>query len=156
MIRACFLACLVLSGCQAVPVEPRPVAGSFVEALNAKNVEAMSRLAGIPFRYRNQQWESASDGSGYVLGAAQDRVAGSADELLTLLRDMTSSVRVEDPAPVATPPSKDVLLKETLKGAPSQWSDMNLVLFRRGEGDVEHVAIVGIDARGKVVGLYIN
>jgi len=116
----------------------------------------MSRLAGIPFRYRNQQWQSAPDGSGYVLGAAQDRVAGSADELLTLLRDMTSSVRVEDPAPVATPPSKDVLLKETLNGAPSQWSDMNLVLFRRGEGDVEHVAIVGIDARGKVVGLYIN
>jgi hypothetical protein len=76
--------------------------------------------------------------------------------LFALLRDVASSVQVADPAPVTTPPAKDVLLRETLKGAPSEWSDMNLVLFRRGEGDVEHVAIVGIDARGKVVGLYIN
>jgi hypothetical protein len=83
-------------------------------------------------------------------------VAKNADELVALLREVSSSVQVADPDPVATPPDKEVLLKQFLKGAPSQWSEMHLVLFRRGEGDVEHVAIVGIDARGKVVALYIN
>lgn len=156
MVRACFIACLLLCGCRSAPVDPQPLARTFVEALNAKDVSALTRLAGIPFRYRNQPWQSAPDGSGYVLGATRDRLAANADELFALLRDVASSVQVADPAPVTTPPAKDVLLRETLKGAPSEWSDMNLVLFRRGEGDVEHVAIVGIDARGKVVGLYIN
>jgi hypothetical protein len=116
----------------------------------------MTSLATIPFRYRNQRWESASDGSGFVLGTAEDRVASSAEELRALLQDVSSSVQVQDPVPVANPPSKADLLGETLKGTLSQWSEMNLVLFRRGEGDVEHVAIVGVDAEGKVTGLYVN
>jgi hypothetical protein len=154
--RAGLLSCLVLCGCQSAPVEPRPAASAFVQTLNAKNVAGMTALAAIPFRYRNQPWESAPDGSGFVLGKTEDRVANSAEELRALLQGVTPSVQIEDAFPVANPPSKADLLGGTLKGAPSQWSEMNLVLFRRGEGDVEHVAIVGVDAKGKVTGLYVN
>lgn len=154
-LRLCLVACLVLCGCQSAPVEPGPVAGSFIQALNAKNVDGMAGLAATPFRYRNQPWESAPDGSGFVLGKTDDRVANSPEELRALLSEL-SSVQVEDPAPVQTPPSKPDLLNGPLNGAPLAWSEMNLVLFRRGEGDVEHVAIVGVDATGKVTGLYVN
>ena len=157
--RVCVLACVVLCGCRSAPVQPvdpGPVAASFVQALNAKGLPQMTALAGTPFRYRNQPWQSASDGSGYVLGPAQDRVANSSEELQALLRDVSGSVQIEDPSPVQSAPSKADLLNGVLKGAPSAWSEMNLVLFRRGEGDVEHVAIVGVNAAGKVTGLYVN
>ena len=49
------------------------------------------------------------------------------------------------------------MLSETLRGVPASWADLTFVLFRRGEGDVEHVAIVVVDPMpGKVVGLYVN
>ena len=155
-LRLFLVACLVLCGCQSAPVEPGPVAGSFVQALNAKNVEGMAGLSVTPFRYRNQPWESAPDGSGFVLGKVEDRVANGPEELRALLQDVSAGVQVEDPAPVQNGPSKPDLLNGPLNGAPLVWSEMNLVLFRRGEGDVEHLAIVGVDAEGKVTGLYVN
>ena len=155
-LRLCIVACLVIWGCQSAPVDPGPVAASFVEALNAKNVDAMAGLSATPFRYRNQPWESARDGSGFVLGTVEDRIANSAGELRTLLQDVSAAVQIEDPAPVASGTSEPDLLNGPLNGAPLAWSEMHLVLFRRGEGDVEHVAIVGVDDRRKVTGLYVN
>ena len=155
-LRLCLVACLMLSGCQSAPVEPGPVAGSFVQALNAKNVDGMAGLSVTPFRYRNQPWESAPDGAGFVLGKVEDRVANSPEELRALLQDVSAGVQIEEPEPVQNAPSKPNLLSGPLNGAPLAWSEMSLVLFRRGEGDVEHVAIVGVDAKGKVTGLYVN
>ncbi len=155
-LRLCMVACLVLCGCQSAPVEPGPVAGSFVQALNSKNVEGMTELSVTPFRYRNQPWESARDGSGFVLGKVDDRVANTPEELRALLQDVSATVQVDDPAPVENAPSKPDLLNGPLNGAPPAWGELNLVLFTRGEGDVEHIAIVGVDATGKVTGLYVN
>lgn len=156
-LRLCLVASLVVAGCQAAaPLEPALAAGSFIQALNAKNVERMNGLSAAPFRYRNQAWESAADGSGLVLGKAEDRVAKGPEELRALLQDVIARVQVEDPSPVQNAPPKPELLNGPLRGAPPAWGEMNLVLFRRGEGDVEHVAIVGVDAAGKVTGLYVN
>jgi hypothetical protein len=150
------VACLALCACQSAPAEPERVAGAFIQAVNAKNVERMAALVGTPFRYRNQPWESAPDGSGFVLGKAEDRVATTAEELRAVMREVSADVQVEDQEPVGSPPSKTDLLSGPLNGAPLAWSEMNLVLFRRGEADVEHVAVVGVDAVGKVIGLYVN
>ena len=155
-LRLCLVACLVFCGCQSAPVEPGPVARAFVQALNAKNVDGMAGLSVTPFRYRNQPWESAPGGSGFVLGKVEDRVANNREELHALLQDVGAGVQVEEPEPVQNAPSKPDLLNGPLNGAPLAWSEMNLVLFRRGEGDVEHIAIVGVDAKGKVTGLYVN
>jgi hypothetical protein len=150
------LACLTLSACQSRALDAPQTAARFVEALNGGDVDLMAGLSATPFRFRNQEWKSAPDGSGLVRGAATERVANTVEELRALLQDVSGTVKVADHQPVADPPSKADLLSEPLSGAPAQWSDLNLVLFLRGEGDVEHIAIVGIDARGRVTGLYVN
>jgi hypothetical protein len=117
----------------------------------------MVALSGIPFRFRSQSWESAPDGSGFGLGAAAEQVAGNSTELDALLQEVTTKVHIAEPTPVPDPPGKEELLSDILRGASTQWSDLTLLLFRRGEGDVEHVAIVGVEpASGKVAGLYVN
>lgn len=156
LLRASVLACLALCACQSAPLEPGTAATGFVQALNAKDIDSMAEFAATPFRVRNQPWENAPDGSGFVLGAATERVANSSDELRAVLQDLAANVRIAEPAAVGDPPSKADLLSEPLRGAPSQWNELDLVLFRRGEGDVEHIAIVGVDAKGKVTGLYVN
>ena len=151
------LASLAFSeACRSTPVNPTTVATGFVAALNSKDVGAMSKLSTTPFRYRNQDWESAADGSGFVRGKSTERVATNLDDLQAMLRDIASRVAVDDPAAVTNPPSKAELMKAMLGGGP-EWANLDLVVFKRGEGDVEHVAIIGVDGgSGKVTGLYIN
>src|SRR5690349_3042163 len=112
-LRVCLLACVVVCGCRAAPgtpVEPGPAAASFVRALNGRGLQQMEALATTPFRYRNQPWQSAPDGSGYVLGPVEDRVAKTSGELQALLRDIGGAVQIEDPSPVQTAPPKADLL----------------------------------------------
>jgi hypothetical protein len=144
--------------CSSEPtIEPNAAASRFVEALNAKNVRGMTALSGTPFRFRNQAWKSAPDGSGFVLGDATEQVAAGAAELDAMLQEVATKVHVAETTPVLRPPSKEQLLGETLRGAPARWADFTLVLFRRGEADVEHIAIVAVDpVSSKVLGLYVN
>ena len=84
-------------------------------------------------------------------------MAADAAQLDPLLRELATNVAVVTPEPVVDPPSQSDLLNEPLRGASSAWAELDLVLFRRGEGDVEHIAIVGVEpASGKVLGLYVN
>jgi hypothetical protein len=156
LVAALVVGCGACDASQALP-PPADQAARFVRALNAKDTEAMAEVSGIPFRFRNQQWASAPDGTGFVLGNAEERVAADAVQLDPLLRELATNVSIAEPNPVADPPSRSDMLSEPLRGAPSVWSQLELVLFRRGEGDVEHIAIVGIEAAsGKVLGLYVN
>ena len=50
------------------------VAQRFVVALNAGKVQDMASNSSVPFAFRNQEWESAKDGSGFVHGKADDKL----------------------------------------------------------------------------------
>lgn len=145
--------------CSSSQPTPGPIdqASRFIEALNAKDAGRMAEVAGTPFRFRNQAWQSAPDGAGFVLSGAEERVAEDPAQLDPLLRELAANVAVATPEPVVDPPSQSDLLSEPLRGASPAWAELNLVLFRRGEGDVEHIAIVGVEpASGKVLALYVN
>ena len=152
----------IVIGCEACGSSqptPGPIdqASRFIQALNAKDTGGMAEVSGIPFHFRNQAWESAPDGAGLVLGRAEERVAADSAQLDPLLRELATNVAVVAPEPVVDPPLQSDLLSTPLRGASSAWAELALVLFRRGEGDVEHIAIVGVEPiSGKVVGLYVN
>jgi hypothetical protein len=147
------------AACGSSQPAPRPIdqASRFIQALNAKDAQRMAEVSATPFRFRNQAWQSAPDGGGFVLGNAEERVAADSTQLDPLLREVAASVSVANAEPVVDPPSQSDLLSEPLRGASSPWASLDLVLFLRGEGDVEHIAIVGVEPlSGKVVGLYVN
>jgi hypothetical protein len=144
------------------PHTPNPrtaatIAERFIEALNAKSDTTMARLAERPFFYRSQEWETAKDGKGFELGAVNDRNIAGKRGLEALLRDLIARVKIEARAPATNPPAKRALLKAQLRGANPRWARLRLYVFLRGFGDVEHIAIVGVDpVRLKVAALYLN
>jgi len=133
------------------------VAEKFVVALNKSNAQEMGSASGCPFVFRNQEWESAKDGSGFVHGKVDDKSFKSKKAIAEFFGTLVSKVKLENEKAAAHPPSKDSLLLDNFKGAPAEWRKLNLVVFGRGFGDVEHVAIVGVDSgTHRVRGLYLN
>jgi hypothetical protein len=133
------------------------VAERFVVALNAGKVQDMVSTSGVPFAFRSQEWESAQDGSGFVHGKAGDKLFTKKKLMATFLGTLVGKVKIESEKAAERPPSKDSLLADNLKDAAATWPGLNLFVFLRGSGDVEHVAIVGVDsAHHKVRGLYLN
>lgn len=133
------------------------VAERFVVALNKGSTRDLVSASGCPFVFRNQEWESAKDGSGFVHGKSDDKSFKNKKMLGTFFETLAAKVKIENEKAAANSPSKDSLLLDNLKGAPADWQELNLVLFGRGFGDVEHVAIVGVDsATHRVRGLYLN
>jgi hypothetical protein len=133
------------------------LAEKFVSALNRGDTKGLVADSAYPFVFRNQEWESANDGSGFVHGKAEDRYFRNRSSLEPFLESLVKKVRIESEIAAKNPPSKQALLSDNFKGAPQNWRGLTLVVFTRGFGDVEHVAIVGIDsARHKVRGLYLN
>jgi hypothetical protein len=160
--RCCLTAMLLLAlsgaSCQkSAPVSSLEQAQRFVVALNDKNVDAMFALAATPFRYHNQEWQSARDGRGFTLGASTDRVLTDAYTLQSLFRQLVGTVRIEQSTAAQNPPPKPDLLRQYLKGFELQWAALDVFVFLRGFGDVEHIAIVGVDpASNTVTAMYLN
>ncbi|HUQ91764.1 MAG TPA: hypothetical protein VM120_08785 [Bryobacteraceae bacterium] len=128
----------------------------FVAALNAGDVAKMMAASASPFLYRNQKWKTADGGSGFVLGAAEDQRRKTARQRRELFEHLAKTTKIQSPQPAERPPAQKVLLQEQLKGADTGWSQLELFVFLRGFGDVEHIALVGVDRKGKVKALYLN
>jgi len=117
----------------------------------------MLELSDMPFFFRNQEWKSAPDGSGFVLGNSTESMAHTANELRSLFFDITKRVRISDPKAVLDPPSQRDLIDTHVKDAASLWSPLRIIVFLRGAGDVEHTALVGIEpVRHKIKAFYVN
>ena len=151
---AAAVACVVPAACHSTPPGPEQAATQFVQALNAKDVSAMMSLAATPFHFRRQEWANASAGSGLVRGTTTERVAPTPFELGRLLQDV-AKVKIATATAEANPPSKADLLRDVLKDAPGVWGDLNLMMFRQDAND-PHLAIVGVDAAGKIQAVYVS
>jgi hypothetical protein len=146
---------LVAAACGSpAPADPQQAATQFVKAVNTKNLTGMMGQASTPFHFRQQQWGSAAGGAGAVRGATTERVAPTRYELGMLLQDV-ATVKIAVATPEGNTPSKDDLLRDLLTDAPGVWSGLNLFLFRHDATD-PHVAIVGVDAAGKVQAVYVS
>jgi len=147
---ACVASCRPAAGLNDVEQAER-----FVMALNGQDADGMVAVADVPFAYRRQEWEK--NGDGFSLGAAMDRVVEDKAALRSLFGDIAKSVKIEQTTPAEKPPAREELLKEFLAGAAGQWSRSNILVFRRGLGDVEHIAIVGVSPDSKkVIAIYLN
>ncbi len=130
-------------------------ADAFVGALNAGNVTVLMEVSADPLFFRNQQWQSASDGSGFVLGQVKDETVKGKKQRKAFFRRLVGKVRVKKPEGSSAALSS--FEKEELKGACERWAGLELVVFTRGFGDIEHIALVGIDPQsGKVAAFYVN
>ena len=99
VILGLLIGCGACGSSQPTP-RPSDQASRFIQALNAKDTGGMAEVSGLLFRFRNQAWESAPDGAGFILGSAEERVAADAAQLDPLLRELAAKVAVVTPEPV--------------------------------------------------------
>lgn len=143
--------------CAAPSVPPVTQAERFIAALNAGDTETMMALTADPFLFREQRWASTSDGSGYDLGAASDSVIRGPEARRAFLAGLAGRVHVRGTTAASRPPSREALLSRELAGSDPRWHSLRLFVFLRGEGDVEHTALTGVDeTSGKVAAFYVN
>jgi hypothetical protein len=148
-----FLAMGVGSCANAARTSHSEIAKEFVASLNREDMQALVRLSAKPLLLRQQEWGSAPDGTGFVLGKTRDSNLTSDAQIKQYFSDPDNKIAVESEVPDDASLS---LLKDELKGIEKQWSRLSLHLFRRGMEDVEHIFVVGVDAAGKVVAVYLN
>ena len=132
------------------------IAEHFIAGVNARNIDQVVGTSKTPFVFQNQAWESAKDGSGFALGRVDERHANDIGSLRALISDVIGTIRIEQPKPVNKPPNKETLLKDYLSQS-SEWKPLQIFVFLRGMGDVEHIALVGVDPNShRVVAFYVN
>ncbi len=76
-------------------------------ALNAGDVDAMMATSRVPFSFRNQEWQTAPDGAGFVLGAAKDRTCDDDPCRRRLFEELKTTVRIEGPEPSRSTSASD-------------------------------------------------
>jgi len=160
IIRSHFLfSCfLILSACsKPVSVSEAQIATQFRNALNNKDITTLVRLLGTPLTAVEQQWETAKDGVGFVLASRQLKQIESAEKLKEFVIEFSSRAAIEGNDALLIMPSEFTNFKAEFSGAENNWQQLTVYLFKRGEGDVEHIVLLGINpADKKIHAIYIN
>lgn len=134
-------------------VDKSRLAVSFVEAINQMNAAAMSKFTASTLLARNQAWESASDGYGFVLAKTDDQLLSNAAQVNSYFSVLIDRLSIESSKPIPTSTSQ---LTEQFKGIEQHWQGLEMYLFLRGMGDVEHILVVGVNAENKIAAIYFN
>lgn len=124
-------------------------------AINNNNSEKFRALSTLPLTIRNQKWESAQDGYGFVLGVAKHTIISTDDLFNKTIPPFLKSLKIEGEQ--ATTDITLTMLTAQFGKTINDWADLNLVIFKRGEGDVEHIVIMGFNKKtNKLKAIYIN
>ena len=148
---------IFISGCinQSVTVTPDDQAVSLRNAININDFALLSNSITLPLALSMQYWETANDGSGYVLGAKHTQIAKNTKELYEVFR-VLEQVEIEGGYPL----EQEFTLtdfKDEFAGIDNHWGSLKLVVFYRGQGDVEHIVVLGLDkTTSKLRAIYIN
>jgi len=151
-----FLYLLFLTACNSSHATSiAEVAEKIRFAVNNNNIEQFHSLTTLPLTIYEQEWESAQDGMGFVLGKFTQKDISTTSKFKAIIPDFLVSLQIEGKTPI-TDISLD-MFKDELGNKLTFWKRFNLVLFKRGEGDVEHIVLMGLNkTTNKLSAIYIN
>ncbi|MDR4515938.1 MAG: hypothetical protein MRK00_00850 [Nitrosomonas sp.] len=125
-------------------------------SINDNKVENLYTLTSLPLIVREQEWQSADDGRGFILGKVNQIVLSTKYEFSTYMTPLLKNIVIEGQESISEGITLDIFTDELGKQS-SNWNDLNLVLFKRGEGDVEHIILMGLSKEtNKLRAIYIN
>lgn len=124
-------------------------------AINNNNVVQLRALTSIPLIIREQEWESAQDGKGFVLGKVNQSLISTNVLFNKKIPLFLQSLKIEGEKAI-TDITLDMFTDE-LGDQIKTWNKFKLILFKRGEGDVEHIVLIGLNKKtNKLNAIYIN
>ena len=151
------LICLLFNyGCNNSNTSSSEIATQFRTALN-NNVNALVSLTQLPLTVIEQEWESAKDGFGFTLGHRKTVHIEQTEDLKKFLDTLAPRVTIEGNQAISIPLNEYDNFKTEFTGSVTEWRALKTFLFKRGEGDVEHIVLLGINPSShKVQAIYIN
>lgn len=151
-----FLISIFLASCDSsITLSPTEQAQQIRHAINNDNVKKLRALSSFPLIVREQEWESAKDGSAFVLGVAKQSSISTDEVFNKKIMSFLKSLQIEGEQAI-TDITLNMFTSELGKQI-NDWADLKLILFKRGEGDVEHVVLMGLSKKtNKLKAIYIN
>jgi len=151
-----FLA-IFMSGCinQSITETPEKQAVSLRNAINTNDFALLANSIPLPLVLSKQEWKTADDGYGYVLGSKSTLIANNTEDLDDVF-NILKNVEIEGDYPLAQEFTLTDFTDE-FSGIEHYWKPLELVVFFRGQGDVEHIVVLGLDKKSsKLRAIYIN
>ena len=147
----------LLSACSKNNVSSNEVVNQFAKAINQGDAAAMIELSEVPFVVDNQEWQSASDGSGFVLGQRTQIVFTKEEKLSSYISSLSNELKIESVEGGYIAITEYSRFQDEFGDFASDWESLDAFFFLRGMGDVEHIVILGVNRESKkVVRLYFN
>jgi hypothetical protein len=129
----------------------------FALAINHHNVQELLELSELPFYVDNQDWESAADGIGFLLGERNRLTIDTAEELSTYLVTLIEKLELSGTDGMYIHEEEYSRFREELGPTTLSWQPYDAYLFLRGMSDVEHIVILGVNkSTNKIARLYFN
>lgn len=130
----------------------RDVTSRAHQALNSGDLEALADVVTFPLVVRSHEWASTS--GSYELTRPVDMAIGAETSLLA--SSGLGEVRLDSQLNEGLVISYEDV-RENLEGSEYDWSDLTLIIYARGFGDVEHIVLFGVDnVSGKIKAIYYN
>jgi len=151
-----FIISIFLTSCDSsVTLSPTKQALQIRLSINNNNAKKLRTLSSLPLIISEQQWESASDGSGFVLGTTKQSSISTDEIFIKKITPFLKSLQIEGEQAI-TDITLNMFTTELGKHI-NNWDKLNLILFKRGEGDVEHIVLMGLSKETKKLkAIYIN
>jgi len=146
----------ILSACNNKNISSIEQAQLIRLAINNNDIEKLRSFAALPVIIREQEWVTADDGYGFVLGIAKQLIISTNEEFNRYFKTSINSINISGKKII----TKDITLTmfaDELKGQKQNWNKLKLYLLVRGEGDVEHIVLLGLEPEtNKLRAIYIN
>ena len=152
-----FLFVLMLSACNnSNKLTSTEQAQLIRQAINDNNVNQLQSLSALPVFVREQEWITVNDGYGFVLGSEKQINLSTNIDFIQYFKLSINSVHIESEK-VITEDITLSLFADELSNQIQYWNNLNLHLLVRGEADVEHIVLLGLEKEtNKLRAIYIN
>jgi hypothetical protein len=150
---------LIFAGCSNVrdASKPAEIAIEFRTTINENDQNGLKELLGLPLLHIVQEWQSATDGSGFVLGERKITRIARSEDLAKFASQLSMKVDIEGEEAIPVASSEFSNFSTEFGDTLNVWTQLDVYLFKRGEGDVEHIVVIGIDPKNKKIkAIYIN
>ncbi len=153
--------CIIATACGATEKNllksTSQIAVDYRDALNDNNINTLIQLSALPVTFINQEWESAPDGYGWMLGKKFTSKFDTQTGLNKFLETFSPGIEIKGTKATLIPRAEYDRFKTELSGSESLWNNLKAYIFTRGEYDVEHITIIGVNPEThKVQVLYAN
>ncbi len=113
-------------------------------AIESGDTKALAQLSKFPVHVRNQEWVTAEDGYGFILGPVEDALVEDKTAFMQLTMFDNISIEAKSTEAIRGLSYLD-MQGEELNGLGRYWKSLDLFLYVRGMNDVEHVVVIGLD-----------